>query len=597
MIELTPEQLSFLEKYVLRRSISLAGLDLAQQQAQAEAIEDELARDIATLKQLIAQYGPPDGSDAGERSELDGFQGQALGHLIPPVTRADLKLAAQIVQKMRKAHDLAERRIARDAIIDGAATQEARAIALIAEDTKALADTLAALRGALSDSHPARPVLDTGQADLQQLSDFVTAALARAESDRQARIARAAAIRQEIKSLKVPNADPAETGSLDEIAAKVTLGWSDPPEHQELDDADPTLGDLRRESRDVADALARREAEITALRQEAQQADVDGADSQESAQIAALKTPFLSGLPLHPTIKQVEQAENGIAAIRELIATVSANVSARKLRRDQILIAQDMADIAGATAVEKARLQEVLAKFPDLSAVPSQADLKTAEAALTELTACAEDIRSNVSDRVEFAASVATLLDGIAWGKALLPHTDAPETLMAPIKAGAEAMQTSRHNLRDAAQADSWPEISDRAAFLGTIRSDCDAITAELTAANAAVTEVQDKLKNVRDRIDDAHIHKMSAQQQQAFNDQADRAAALLQTSPDEQTAAVTALDQLYSQIGGFQSALAALTRRASAVDLTPAGASNAEKAVLDKLHKAALAAIEKALP
>lgn len=598
MADLTNEQRHFLETFVLGEARDLAALDLATPHDDGAP---DLQAELVTLRGLLDTLGPPEGANAAEANEIQGMQRQAFGMLDDPITRADLVSAGRVAEAMRAPVDRIERRIRRDALRAAVDAEEARVgEALLAEDAEAVAAAIAALRAALAGEDVTGAALDQADTALAALTAQIDAAQQAAQADRDARTAEAQKIKAAVLAAGVEHTAEAEGQALADLAAKVTEGWDDPPSHDQIAAAHIALASLEARAAEIGTEIAKRKEDAAALLTAVRAITVEGADTGETEQIAAAVTALSAALPEYPSPAQLTAAAEARTRLEALAEDLRAACAERIKRRDDILAAQAGARIDGAIAAERTALDEALAAFPDLSGTPSREAMIKAEAALTTLQAAIDSTTAAVAERVKFAGEVGAVLGELAWNAGgLTPHAEAPATLMDPLRLRAEALVSAHAAQRDAARADSWPDLTDGKgeALLAKLRDDKQDVLGDMARANDAADRVADKHKAVRDQIAATTVFTLSGTQRAAMEKLAADAAAELKTDPDQASLAIGALGDVESAARGLQIDLYGYKLRIDGVDITPAGASKAEEAQLKKLHTAALAELEKALP
>ncbi|MFL4472086.1 hypothetical protein ACERZ8_20210 [Tateyamaria armeniaca] len=602
MTELTDTQRTFLETYVTQHSMRVRGLDHEPpRETPAEADSDKLFKDTVTLRELMDKFGPPDLANSAEKAELQGLQREVMSFLTPPITKADISAAAKVVQRMRAPHDASLRRIRRDALVLECDTVEQSASPdLLDADKMEITNRLALIRVGLAPPAPDEPILVQADTDIKALATFVGEAAERARVDLEKREEKAAEVRDAVEKAVVDHATETEAKALLELAEKVTQDWDTPPTWDQLGDGDEPLKLLQQAASDLADVVADRKSKADKLRKAVASAKVEGADGDEAAALETARKRVTDDLPEYPSPKQLETAEENRALLDTLVQDTKLAVAARILRRDEILAAQTNVKVEGATAGEQGEINEILARFPDLSGVPAQKVLDEVAPLVTALAQKLEDVRASVAARKLHSDKVVAVLDTLVWGSgALTPDAAVPPAMSEPVKLQAEALIKAYEVMRDPAKPEQWPETAtDKlTTLLAKMETDRDEVHAALADVNKACADVQDKLTEVNAFIAGASVHQMSDKQQKAFADQATTAAALLKTVASESAAAIAELVKVATAAKAFKVDLRGLAQRIGAVDLKPAHASPAELAELDKLHKAALADLDKALP
>lgn len=598
MADLTNEQLHFLETFVVKAKLNIAGLDLATPHEDGPV---DLQAELVTLRGLLDTLGPPEGANPAEVAEIQEMQRRAFGLLDMPVTQSDLAAAGRVAQEMRAPVARIERRIRRDALRTELAQEETRiGEDLLEDDATAIADAVAALRNALAGEDVSDAALDTATADLAALAVQINDAQAAAKADREARAAEAEKIRTAIAAARPDHVDEAEGAELDDLAAAVTKDWTDPPGHDQLAAARGPLEALEARGAEIGDAVEKRKTDGHALMVDVRLIKVDGADDDEAEQIVKAILAMDQALPEYPAPAQLLAAEEAKGRLETLAEDIRLACDGRIGRAGEIVLAQGAAKIANVISAEQLALDEALAKFPDLTGTPSRAAMEQAETALTELEDLIVTTRAAVEEREKFAGDIAGVLAALVWnGGALVPHAEAPATLMDPIRLRAEALRTAHAAMGDAAKAETWPDLTDGKdeVILGQLKDEQAEVEADMGRANDAAARVADKHKAVRDQIAATTVFTLSGTQQAAMEKLAADAAAELKTDPDQASLAIGALGDVDSAARGLQADLYGFKLRIDGVDLTPAGASKAEEAQLTKLHTAAMAELEKALP
>ncbi len=598
MADLTDEQLHFLETFVLGERRSLAGLDLATPHDDAPA---DLQAELVTLRGLLDTLGPPDGANAGEVAEIQEMQRRAFAMLDMPVTQADLAAAGRVAQEMRAPVARIERRIRRDALRAGLEQEEARVGEdLLEDDASAIAEAIAALNTALAGEDVADAALDGATTDLAALATQINEAQAAAKADREARAADAEKINEAIKAARPAHVDGDEGKELDDLAAAVTRDWTDPPSHAQLAAAKVPLEALEARGAEIAEAVEKRKADAAALLLAVRAIKAEGADGDEAEQITKAIQAIETALPEYPTPGQLTTAVEARAKLEALAEDIRTACAARIKRAGEIVTAQGAAKIANVISAEQTALDEALAKFPDLTGTPSRETMAKAEEALSELEELIVTTTAAVAEREKFATDIAAVLATLAWNSgALVPHAEAPATLMNPIRLKAEALTTAHAAMGDAAKADSWPDLTDGKGdvILGKLKDEQAEVEVEMGRANDAATRVADKHKAVRDQIAATTVFTLSGTQQSAMTAKALEAAGNLKTDPDQASVAIGALGDVESATKALQIDLYGYKMRIDGVDITPLNASKAEEAQLKKLQTAAIAELEKALP
>lgn len=247
MADLTDTQRAFLEKYVLKRPITtLAALDLATPPAakDPDAERATLEKDLNTLRELLARFGPPAAANAEDTGILTSLHNQAMGHLSAPFTRDGIKAAAQVVQAMRAPHAAALLHIRRDALLADLAAQEKRAgKALADDDAEEIATKVAAIRTALGAPALDEAGLDAAEVDIENLGPAVDAALDRAAQQAALRLKRRDEILAAQSDAELPEALTAEAQALqDALAAFPDLSGT--PDDATLEKAEAALAAL-----------------------------------------------------------------------------------------------------------------------------------------------------------------------------------------------------------------------------------------------------------------------------------------------------------------------------------------------------------------
>lgn len=598
MADLTNEQLHFLETFVLKERLSLAGLDLATPPDDGPV---DMQAQVVTLRGLLDTLGPPDGANPAEVAEIQEMQRRAFGMLDMPVTQADLAAAGRVAQEMRAPVARIERRIRRDVLRTQLAQEEARVGEdLLEDDATAIADAIAALQNALAGEDVADAALDAATTDLAALAVQINDAEAAAKADREARAAEAEKIRTAIAAARPEHLDEDEAAELDDLAAEVTKDWTDPPSHDQLAAAKVPLEALEARGAEIGEAVEKRKTDGHALMVNVRLIKVDGADDGEAEQIIKAILAIDQALPEYPTPAQLLAAQEAKGKLEALAEDIRLACDGRIKRAGEIVQAQGAAKIAHVISAEQLALDEALGKFPDLTGTPSRETMEKAEQALTELEDLILTTKAAVEEREKFAKEIAAVLATLAWNSgALVPHAEAPATLMDPIRLKAEALTTTHAAMGDPAKAETWPDLTDGKGdvILSALKDEQAEVEQDMGRANDAATRVADKHKAVRDQIAATTVFTLSGTQQAAMQKLAADAAAELKTDPDQASLAIGALGDVESATRGLQADLYGFKLRIDGVDITPAGASKAEEAQLTKLHTAAIAELEKALP